>query len=229
MGVDHLMAIASVTKVYTAALILDLAAAGVLSLDDPLTRWVPDAANADGVTLRHLLTHTSGVASDDPALPRVCDPGTCYSYSNAGYGYLGKVVETASGTTYAAQLRGRILAPLHLASTWYPPEETAIGDAAIGYLGTDEALATDVAADHYPYGWLGASGGIVATADQVARFGHALFTGSVLPEASLAELVDFEATADLPGTTDCGREAMLGRGGGPLGQGAHRGEPRGGL
>ncbi|MBA2632116.1 MAG: beta-lactamase family protein [Chloroflexi bacterium] len=92
-----LTAIASITKLYTAALTLDLAHDGALSLDDPLERWLPDAPNAGGVTIRQLLTHTSGLASDDPALAPVCDPGTCYSYSNSAFNYLGHVIEKATG------------------------------------------------------------------------------------------------------------------------------------
>src|SRR5215210_2725355 len=108
---DHLMAIGSVSKVYTAALILDLVDDQLLSLDDPLTRWVPDAVNADDVTIRHLLNHTSGIASDDASLPAVCQPGGCLSYSNSGYAYLGAAIESATGTDYAHALRERILVP----------------------------------------------------------------------------------------------------------------------
>jgi len=118
MTPDLLTAIASITKVYTAALTLVLAGDGALSLDDPLDRWIPGVPHADGVTVRHLLTHTSGLASDDAALEPVCEPGACYSYSGA-FSYLGQVIEKASGQDYADALRGRILSPLGLAATFY--------------------------------------------------------------------------------------------------------------
>ncbi len=114
MTPDLLNPLASVTKVYTATLVIGLAEAGVLSLDDPLVRWLPDAPQAGGVTIRQLLDHTSGRASDDASLPPVCAPGTCYSYSNSGYNDLGRVVEAATGQDYAQVLHERILQPLGL-------------------------------------------------------------------------------------------------------------------
>lgn len=218
MTPDLLMAIASITKVYTSALVLRLADFSVLSLDDPLLRWVPDAANADGVTIRHLLTHTSGIASDDPALPPVCSPGTCYSYSNAGYGDLGRVIEAATGQSYAESLRARFLAPLGLRSTFYPREEGVAGEPAMGHIGDEEALATDAATLPEGPGWVGASGGIVSTAEDTARFFDALFGGAPLGESGRAALTDVEVTRGLPGTTECNAQAMLGRAGGPNGE-----------
>ena len=218
MTPELLMPLASVTKVYTSALVLRLVDYGVLGLDDLLARWVPDAVNADGVTLRHLLTHTSGVASDDPALPRVCAPGACYSYSNSGYGYLGHVIEAATGLTYAASLRSRFLAPLGLRSTFYPREEATVGEPAMGHQGDEAVPAIDAATQPEGPGWRGASGGIVATAEDTARFFHALLTGGPLSDAGRDVLTDLELTLGLPGTTECHAAAMLGRDGGPYGE-----------
>ena len=208
MKPELLMAIGSVTKVYTAALTLDLADDGILSLDEPLTTYVPDAANADGVTLRQLLLHTSGIASDDPALPEVCRPGTCLSYSNSGYGYLGAAIESAAGTDYAQALHHRILTPLGLESTYFPRQEAIDGEQAMGHVGDEEALADDAATSGRP-GAHGASGGIVATAADTARFAHALFTGTLLGSRALDAMLDFDATQGLPGTNDCIAEAMV--------------------
>ena len=210
MTPDLLMAIASITKVYTAALTLDLADDAALSLDDPLDRWLPDAPNGGGVTIRQLLTHTSGLASDDPALPRVCDPGACLSYSNSGYRFLGQIIEKASGKDYAAALRERILSPLGLTATFYPGQEPAIGESAMGHAGDENKLAVDVVNDDVP-GLHGASGAIVATAADTARFVHALFTGLVLDADGLDEMLDFAATRGLPGANDCMAESMVSR------------------
>lgn len=217
MKPELLMAIGSVTKVYTATLILDLADDGILSLDDPVTKWVPDAVNADGVTIRQLLLHTSGIASDDPALPTVCRPGSCLSYSNSGYGYLGAVIETATGTDYADALRERILASLGLEATFFPGQEAIDGEPALGHQGDEEALADQAATSGGP-GARGASGGIVATAADTARFAHALFTGSLVSDRALDALLDFDATHGLPGTDDCAAEAMVFRRGGEFGE-----------
>lgn len=217
------MAIGSVTKVYTAALILDLVDDGILSLDDLLMAWVPDAVNADGVTIRQLLLHTSGIASDDPALPAVCRPGTCQSYSNSGYGYLGAVIESANGTDYAHALHERILAPIGLESTFFPRQEAIVGEPAMGHLGDEEALAGDAATLGGGPATLGASGSIVATAADTARFAHALFTGSLVSDHALDAMLDFGATHGLPGTNDCAAEAMVSRRGGEFGASRNHG------
>jgi len=216
MKTELLMAIGSVTKVYTAALTLDLADDGILSLDEPLTTYVADAANADGATLRQLLLHTSGIASDDPALPAVCRPGTCQSYSNSGYEYLGAAIESAAGTDYARALHDRILTPLGLESTFVPRQEAIDGEPAMGHQGDEEALADDAATSAGPAAH-GASGGIVATAAETARFAHALFTGTLLSDRAIEAMLDFDATHGLPGTNDCIAEAMVFRRSGEFG------------
>ena len=124
MTIDRLMVPASISKVYTATLIALLAQEGTISLDDPITEWLPVGAYGEGVTIRHLVNHTSGIASDDPTLPPVCEPGTCQSYSNSGYNLLGQIVEEASGMSYADFLRERISRPLGLRSTFVPLEES---------------------------------------------------------------------------------------------------------
>jgi CubicO group peptidase (beta-lactamase class C family)/Tol biopolymer transport system component len=218
MTSEFLMAIGSVSKVYTAALILDLVDDGMLSLDDPLTRWVPEAVHADGVTIRHLLSHTSGVASDDPALPGVCVPGSCLSYSNSGYAYLGKAVERATGVDYAHALRARILAPLGLAQTFLPDQETVNGQPATGHLGDKEVSAVDAAKSSDADSGRGASGGIIATAADTARFGRALFSGSLLSADGLQAMLDFDATHGLAGADDCNPSAAVMRRGGEFGE-----------
>jgi CubicO group peptidase (beta-lactamase class C family) len=218
MKPELLMAIGSVSKVYTAALVLDLADAGVLRLDDPVATWVADVPNGDAVTVRQLLLHTSGIASDDPALPVVCRPGSCQSYSNSGYGYLGSVIERTTGAEYAHALHDRILRPLGLDSTFFPRQESLGGEPAMGHLGDEEALADDAATIAGAPGARGAAGGIVATAADTARFGHALFTGSLLSQRGLDAILDFDAAHGLPGSNDCTAEAMVFRRGGELGE-----------
>jgi CubicO group peptidase (beta-lactamase class C family) len=82
MSPTHLLAYGSVSKVHTAVLILTLAQAGVLDVDDTVGRWINDAA--PGITLRQLLTHTSGLASDDVALDPVCRPVRASATATAG-------------------------------------------------------------------------------------------------------------------------------------------------
>ena len=134
--------IASVTKTFTAALILRLAEEGRLTIDDPLARWLPDYPNAVHITLRMLLTHTSGLADFfqnpklDTALNRAKGrvwtpaevlpfvakpafaPGKGWGYSNTNYVLLGLVAERAGGAPWADQVREDFFVPLGLASTY---------------------------------------------------------------------------------------------------------------
>jgi len=135
-------AIASVTKTFTAALILRLAEQGRLTIDDPLSRWLPDYPNAARITLRMLLRHTSGLADffQNPkfdaalnhakgrvwtpaeVLPFVAKPafapGKGWGYSNTNYVLLGLVAERAGGAPWADQVREEFFVPLGLASTY---------------------------------------------------------------------------------------------------------------
>jgi D-alanyl-D-alanine carboxypeptidase len=135
-------AIASVTKTFTAALILRLAQEGRLAISDPLSRWLPDYPNAARITLRMLLQHTSGLAdffqnpkfdallnsskrrvwTPEAVLPYVAKPafapGMGWGYSNTNYVLLGLVAERAGGAPWADQVRQDFLAPLGLASTY---------------------------------------------------------------------------------------------------------------
>jgi D-alanyl-D-alanine carboxypeptidase len=134
--------IASVTKTFTAALILRLAEQGRLTIDDPLARWMPDYPNAAHITLRMLLTHTSGLADffQNPKLDTALNkakgrvwtpaevlpfvakpafaPGKGWGYSNTNYVLLGLVAERAGGAPWADQVREDFFVPLGLASTY---------------------------------------------------------------------------------------------------------------
>ena len=165
---DTLFAMGSTTKAYTAALVLALAEGDLLSLDDPLAKWVPEFPGADRITLRHLLSNTSGLAqiagSDIPAaleadpdhhlttdeliLEPVCSPGDCYHYQSPNYQLLGEVVEQATGKTFAGELRRRVLDPLDLDATFIPSEEGFSGPAAVGYGHRPPTPADEVASLH---------------------------------------------------------------------------------
>lgn len=131
--------LASVTKQFTAMAILILSEQGALGLDDPIGRWLPKLpAWGDRITIRHLLTHTSGIADYEDLIPgnatrQVLDrdvlhlvreaettsfePGSSYAYSNTGYALLALIVENASGETFPAFLTRRMFAPLGMSGT----------------------------------------------------------------------------------------------------------------
>jgi D-alanyl-D-alanine carboxypeptidase len=158
MRPDHLFRIASHSKTFTATLVLQLVDEGRVGLDDPVGRHVPelDGPVAD-VRLRELLEHTGGLLRDSrdadfwqhrrPFPDRVellglavegglkTAPGERFAYSNIGYGLLGLVIESITGTTFVEAARARITAPIGLANTAaeYLPERA--GDYAAGYTG----------------------------------------------------------------------------------------------
>src|SRR5690606_19781212 len=131
--------LASVSKQFTATAILLLAQDGALSLDDPLRKWLPSLpAATDGISLHHVLSHTSGLVDYEDVMPDHVDgqlhdsdvlrlletqdrlyfaPGSDYRYSNSGYALLALVVGKASGKDFATFLRERIFLPLGMDAT----------------------------------------------------------------------------------------------------------------
>ena len=149
-NVDDVYRVGSVTKVATAAVILSLVEEGRLSLDSEIGGWV-DLPNADGVTVRHLLNHTSGLANYTERLgaslgtflrprrswrpeqlisrvrrrPLHFEPGTEYRYSNTNYVALGLIAESVSGRPLAELYRERVFARAGMTGSWFPPYENA--------------------------------------------------------------------------------------------------------
>lgn len=157
MRPDMLFGIGSVTKTFTAALILKLAEEGLLSLDDSLHQWLPSFQNIDStITIRQLLNHTSGifdflndgfddfwsaVAADltkvwtpEEILTFVKEPhfppGSSWKYSNTNYILLGMIIKEVTGSQVSTELRNRLLNPLNLHSTFLDVEETISGEVA---------------------------------------------------------------------------------------------------
>ena len=193
--------LASVSKQFTATAILLLAQDGSLSLDDPVQRWLPSLPPvAAAITLRHLLSHTSGLVDYedlmDPADTRqVHDadvlrlletvnrtyfvPGTDYRYSNSGYALLALIVERVSGQRYADFLHARIFAPLGMAAVAFEQGRSQVPERAYGYSRvagqwqrTDQSSTSAVLGD----------GGIYASIDDLARWDAALYDGRLLQQ-----------------------------------------------
>ena len=160
MTVDTVIAIGSVTKQFTAAAILQLRDQGKLSLDDDITKWLPDFdTRGNKVTLRHLLGHTSGITDlgDMPELramktdeepPRsrattstrssaaiafLFPTGTMQIYSNSDFWLLGLVIEKASGMTYEDYVEKKIFAPLGMTRSMYCNNSENVPRRAYGY------------------------------------------------------------------------------------------------
>jgi CubicO group peptidase (beta-lactamase class C family) len=210
---DTVYPIGSISKQFTAACVLLLAQDGKLSIDDPLSSYVPGVPWADRVTLRHLLDQESGIvdfrsgsADYTQALAQatVVDrlrqtdllfaPGSKYEYSNSNYYLLGMVIEKASGKTYAQFLRDRILVPLGLTSTYYNDGSATIAALARGFNATadgPEPISPENA------DWAFAAGAIASTVSDLTRWDDALRDGKVLGSAASAEMF-------APGTLDNG-------------------------
>ncbi|WP_430911207.1 serine hydrolase [Methylobacterium sp. sgz302541] len=204
-GLDTRFRIASLTKAFTAAAILQLAEAGKLGLDDPVRRFVPDApAIWERVTLRHLLQHSSGIInytalpsylpklsrieqspSEIVALttaePLLFEPGTRFEYSNTNYVLLGMTVEAASGLPYARYLRERLIGPLGLKDTDYDDVSAILPRRASGYRrGQAQWRNAAPTASSVPY----AAGGLYSTVDDLAAWIRALLSDKLLSPAS---------------------------------------------
>ena len=194
LGRDALLAVGSITKELTAAAVMQLVEAGRLSLDDSVQRWLP-AFESDGrrVTVRELLTHTSGLHGSlrpdtNGAIQRpVFDftPGSGWAYSNAGYLLLGRIVERASGMSWGEYVRTRLAPRAGLRRTM--PGTTALdrlaGEVADGHRVLGGAPVPIARGDlDAPF----TAGGLYATAKDVARWADALVHGRVVAPATYA-------------------------------------------
>lgn len=210
--------LASVSKQFTATAILLLAQDGRLGLDDPLRRWLPSLpAAADRITLRHVLTHTSGLIDYEAlmapdATEQVLDadvlrllelenrlyfaPGSSWRYSNSGYALLALIVERASGQRYPDFLRTRIFEPLGMSATLaYVRGGPEIANRAYGYsqidgrwTRTDQSSTSAVLGD----------GGIYSSIDDLARWDAALYDDRLLPQSVWREAFAPNTASDNP-------------------------------
>ena len=154
---DSVFQIGSITKVWTATLVMQLVDEGLLDLDEPIVRYLPDFRVADEdvsrtVTTRHLLAHTSGIDGDlflDTGRGDDCIEsyvaacatlgqnhplGVTMSYCNSGYTVLGRIIEVLRGASWDAVLRERLFTPLGLTSAGTLPEEALLHRAAVGHI-----------------------------------------------------------------------------------------------
>lgn len=186
---DSLFHLASNTKAYLGAAVQLLAEEGRLRLDDPVGRWLPAFAEEAfaGMTVEHLVTHTSGLPRSPIFLPDVrpdstlraeaarfakelklvSKPGETYLYSNAGYNVLGAVVEAASGQSLADFLRARFFEPLGMKNTYCHEPEVAPERLGPIYRRDDHGWRREESNQpRYPI--VRASGGLISSArDQI--------------------------------------------------------------
>ncbi|HOX03531.1 MAG TPA: serine hydrolase domain-containing protein [Candidatus Paceibacterota bacterium] len=193
--------IGSVTKQFTAALVMMLAEEGRVRLDDPVTRFFTNAPPIwEGITVRHLLTHTSGLRNytglpgfevtrgltrEDfvrtlGAYPLEARPGDRYAYCNSGYNLLGYIIEEAGGAPYWQAFESRICRPHGMAETRSRDLRALIPRRADGYERKDDRWInrdSDLTE-------IFSAGAVASTVLDLARWAIALETGSVLSESS---------------------------------------------
>jgi CubicO group peptidase (beta-lactamase class C family) len=191
--------IGSVTKQFTAALVMQQVERGKIGLEDDVTRYLPDyPTHGRKITIENLLTHTSGIA-DYTALPawqaRIAEPltptqlialfkdepmafapGERWAYSNSNYVLLGAILEKVTGHSYAAELEARILRPLGMKRSAYGHDEPYRAGEAHGYQDTTGTKPSAPLSMTSPY----AAGSIVASVDDLLRWDNGLEAGKVI-------------------------------------------------
>jgi D-alanyl-D-alanine carboxypeptidase len=200
--------IASITKTFTALAILLLQEDGKLKTSDPLSRFMPDYPNAQGITIRNLLTHTSGIPefttlepfASQQALdwtpqqlvalfakaPPVFAPGAQCIYSDSGYILLGLVIEKVSGQSFGDFVRDRITRPLGMTTAAQESGTRIVPHRASGYARAATGLQNaEYVSMTAPY----SAGGMMATASDLAKLSDGMKPGRLISAKSYEEMV----------------------------------------
>src|SRR5215210_941957 len=191
---DTVFRIASMTKSFTSLAVLKLRDEGRLSLDDPVSRWIPAFArmqlptrDTPPLTIRQLLSHSAGFPEDNPwgdqqlsatdammdewlarGIPFSTPPGTRYEYSNYAYGLLGRVVTKAAGVPYEQYAHTEILSKLHMDGSTFQFADVPAARRAVGYrLKPDGTYGEE---PPLPNGVFGSMGGLLTTANDLGKY-----------------------------------------------------------
>ena len=195
--------IGSISKTFTATMIMQLIDAKKLTLETPLSQYYPDVKNAEKITIRHLLSHRTGIPeylkevnalqlatliSKENLVERIegydsdFEPDAKYVYSNSNYFLLGAMAETISGLSYEALLQN-LIGDLEMPTTQSGQQTKTHAEAtSYGWLTTWEKIPA------WHMSWAFGAGEITSTASEVAHYMHALQSGKILSEASTAEM-----------------------------------------
>ncbi len=196
--------IGSIGKQFTASAILKLQEKGKLSVNDKLSKYIPDFPRGDEVTLRHLLTHTSGIHSyteKDGFMGRVTSaikpddlinsfkndpydfhPGKKWHYNNSGYFLLGRIVEKVSGQSYGDFLQKNFFQPLGMTNTGVYRAHSGLPHEALGYSFEGGVFTNAV---NWDMSWAGGAGTLYSIVEDLFRWNEGVFNGRVLDAASL--------------------------------------------
>lgn len=207
---DTKFRLGSITKQFTAMLVMQLVEKGKIKVNDKITAYLPDypKATGDKITVHHLLTHTSGIPNytDFPKffetlsrepftpddfvkkfsdLPLEFEPGSKFSYSNSGYFLLGVLIEKVTGESYAQVLKEQITRVLHLTDTGYDLHDPILTKRAAGYEKKGSKYVNAPYLDmSIPY----AAGSLYSTVEDLYRWDQALYSDKLISDASKAIL-----------------------------------------
>ena len=216
LSADHVFRLGSVTKQVAAAGVLKLVEEGKVSLDDPLSKFLPEYPDGDAISVRMLLDHTSGIRSYT-SIPGVMDgpiqrdlsteqlidsfkdepadfaPGEEWSYNNSGYVLVGAVIEQASGQPWHAYLGQALFDPLGMAHTGYGDQAQALIPGHVtGYTkGADGTVRARYLSMTQPH----AAGALVSTVDDMLLWNRALHGDGLLQPSSHAAMVELVGKA----------------------------------
>ncbi|MBC5775709.1 serine hydrolase [Pontibacter sp. KCTC 32443] len=203
-GADVKYRLGSITKSFTAVLVMQLQEQGKLNVQDKVSKYIPDFPNGDKITLHHLLSNTSGLpdfvnywkdVNTKPATthdivalvkdkPLEFEPGTKWKYSSTGFVVLGQVIEKVTGKPYEKVLAQQILKPLKMHETGMEFSKPVAG-MALGYNhdGVDRKLAKSI-----NMSWCHAAGAMYSTPADLAKFDAALNSNKLLSDASKKQM-----------------------------------------
>jgi len=201
---ESIFLIGSITKQFTAEVVLMLAKEGKLSVDDKLSKYFPDYQYGDSITIQHLLTHTSGIfdytrdegwekgnleapISDKELFalfrnkPLNFAPGTKWSYSNTGYKLLGLIIGKVTGKTYYENVRQRIFQPLGMTHSGFDFTHLADPQKTTGYYGMrHDSFLVSIVVDSTQ---TNSAGAIYSTTGDMLKWHRALQSYQLLPKA----------------------------------------------
>lgn len=228
---DTRFRIASVTKSFTAYLVLRLVQEGLMELDAPLATYLPDVAGTERYTIHQLLANTAGIPHYEglkeasmtvqtfrpqafaplpyaeliAGLPLHHAPGSAFHYSSFGYDLLGAAVEAVTGLSYGEALARYITEPLGLADTGYVPHDAVVPRLAEGYEPApgDTTGSAFVPAPYRHPSNAYAAGGLYSTADDLLRWSHELQHGTLL-EPALRERMQTNHATDVSAAVSYG-------------------------
>jgi CubicO group peptidase (beta-lactamase class C family) len=201
--------IGSLTKQFTAAAVMRLVEAGKMTLDDPIEKYLPEYPVAGRrITIRHLLTHTSGIKSYTSLGPKFWDnapldfsheklialftdeppdfqPGEKFLYNNSGYYLLGVILEKVTGETYGSHVKKALFEPLGLTSTMYCDNGPLIKQRAAGY---QVMLGAVLNAPYLSMKAPFSAGALCSNVTDLVAWTSALMNGKVVTRASLEQM-----------------------------------------